>query len=235
MYSFLYKYIFLLDYLEVRFEPVHSRNTGGTGKMTRSRLPAKERRQQIIEKAAEVFAQFGVEGTRTRDIASACGINEALIYRHFAGKDELYRDAMVFAYAKAVNQWFGHATDDKSGLECIGAILSAQFDMLSKNPILSANMWHGISATTHDGELKKVAKDQLDKYHVFIRNLIQRGIDDGSIAKTIEPDLAAWLIRGITWAFILKTVVGLEASAFVKNPENFSKLLSSVLSSASKP
>jgi len=203
--------------------------------MTRSRLPAKERRQQIIEKAAEVFAQNGVEGTRTRDIASACGINEALIYRHFSSKEELYRDAMVFAYAQAVNQWFKHATDDKTGMECIEAIIRAQFDMLSKNPILSANMWHGISATTHDSELKKVAKDQLDKYHIYIKNLIQRGIDDGSIVKTIEPDLAAWLIRGITWAFILKTVVGLEASAFVKNPENFSKLLSSALSSASKP
>jgi len=201
--------------------------------MKKSRLPAKERRKQIIEKAAEVFAQYGVGGTRTRDIANACDINEALIYRHFSGKEELYREAMVHAYAQTVGQWIAQTSDEKNGLDCIITIVRAQLTTLSENPVLSANMWHGISATTHDNVMKAMAKEQLDKYHIVIRDLIKRGIEDGSIRKVIDPDLGAWFVRGLTWTFILRLVVDLEASDAAKDPDKFCELVTAAFNDCS--
>jgi len=69
-------------------------------KMSKGRLSAADRRQQIIEQAVKVFARHGVEGTRTRDIAEECGINEALLYRHFASKEDIYRKALMFTGGK---------------------------------------------------------------------------------------------------------------------------------------
>ena len=43
-----------------------------------------------IERAALVlFAQNGVDGVSTRDIATAAGVSEGLLYRHFTNKDGL--------------------------------------------------------------------------------------------------------------------------------------------------
>jgi AcrR family transcriptional regulator len=49
-----------------------------------------ERRAQIIEAAAELFARKGFRGTKTREIAEAAGVSEAMIFKHFATKEDLY-------------------------------------------------------------------------------------------------------------------------------------------------
>jgi len=54
------------------------------------RLPARDRRLQIMEAAKELFARQGFEGTTTRQIAERARVNEAIIFRHFASKEELY-------------------------------------------------------------------------------------------------------------------------------------------------
>lgn len=49
-----------------------------------------ERRSQLIEVAAELFAEKGFYGTTTKEIAAGAGITEALIFRHFENKEALY-------------------------------------------------------------------------------------------------------------------------------------------------
>src|SRR5439155_8008328 len=39
----------------------------------------------------EVFAKNGFRGTTTRDLAARADVNEAIIFRHFNTKTELYR------------------------------------------------------------------------------------------------------------------------------------------------
>lgn len=54
------------------------------------RLPASERKAQILRTAAELFSQQGYEGTKTSQIAREAGVNEAIIFRHFNTKEDLY-------------------------------------------------------------------------------------------------------------------------------------------------
>jgi AcrR family transcriptional regulator len=57
---------------------------------TAGRLPAEERRAALVRAAMDLFARRGFRGTTTREIAQAAGVSEAIIFRHFANKDELY-------------------------------------------------------------------------------------------------------------------------------------------------
>jgi TetR/AcrR family transcriptional regulator len=54
------------------------------------RMAAEDRREQIIEVAVRLFSQKGFRGATTKEIASAAGVNEAIIFRHFATKSDLY-------------------------------------------------------------------------------------------------------------------------------------------------
>src|SRR5205085_192912 len=54
------------------------------------RMSAEDRRNQIVEIAAELFSQKGFRGTTTKEIAERAGVSEAIIFRHFATKDDLY-------------------------------------------------------------------------------------------------------------------------------------------------
>ncbi len=48
------------------------------------------RREQILQTAVNLFSQRGFKGTTTREIARVAGVSEAMVFRHFATKDELY-------------------------------------------------------------------------------------------------------------------------------------------------
>jgi AcrR family transcriptional regulator len=56
-----------------------------------ARLSAVERRREIVRVAVKLFSQRGFRGTTTKEIAQAAGVSEAIIFRHFATKEELYR------------------------------------------------------------------------------------------------------------------------------------------------
>src|ERR671939_383545 len=48
------------------------------------------RRLQIAQVALRLFSERGFRGTTTKEIAQAAGVSEAIIFRHFATKEELY-------------------------------------------------------------------------------------------------------------------------------------------------
>jgi AcrR family transcriptional regulator len=55
-----------------------------------SRMAAEDRRLQILQVAVSLFSQRGFVGTTTKEIAQAAGVSEAMVFRHFANKQELY-------------------------------------------------------------------------------------------------------------------------------------------------
>jgi AcrR family transcriptional regulator len=54
------------------------------------RMAADERRLQIVRVAMRLFSERGFRGTTTKEIAQAAGVSEAIIFRHFATKEDLY-------------------------------------------------------------------------------------------------------------------------------------------------
>ncbi|HBB88771.1 MAG TPA: hypothetical protein DC047_14260 [Blastocatellia bacterium] len=55
-----------------------------------SRMAAEDRRLQILQVAVSLFSHRGFVGTTTKEIAQAAGVSEAMVFRHFANKEELY-------------------------------------------------------------------------------------------------------------------------------------------------
>lgn len=70
----------------------------------RTRLAAPERRAVIVAAAREVFMSDGYGGARTRVIAEQAGVTEAVLYRHFASKEELYGVAVLDPLAAGLDE-----------------------------------------------------------------------------------------------------------------------------------
>jgi len=53
-------------------------------------LPSSEKtRTRLLEAAARVFSQHGIQGATTREIAREAGVNEVTLFRHFKSKEQL--------------------------------------------------------------------------------------------------------------------------------------------------
>ena len=62
-------------------------STGHAAEPVTAREAAKaQRRQDLLDAAAALFAEHGFESVRLEDIGAACGISGPGIYRHFRGK-----------------------------------------------------------------------------------------------------------------------------------------------------
>jgi AcrR family transcriptional regulator len=68
----------------------------------RRRMPAAERKAQIIAAAGRVFVDAGFAGARIQDISREAGVNEAVLYRHFASKEELFEAAIAEPLSRRV-------------------------------------------------------------------------------------------------------------------------------------
>lgn len=60
------------------------------GAASGTRMAGEERRSQILAVAVTLFSNRGFRGTTTKEIAHAAGVSEAMVFRHFATKEELY-------------------------------------------------------------------------------------------------------------------------------------------------
>jgi AcrR family transcriptional regulator len=57
--------------------------------MSTERVKVKTR-EKILETAVKLFSEKGFNGTTTKEIAESAGVNEALIFRYFSTKSDLY-------------------------------------------------------------------------------------------------------------------------------------------------
>ena len=62
--------------------------------MAMTRLDSDERRKAIVAAAVPLFARKGFAGTTTKELAEVAGISEALLFRHFPSKKNLYDEIL---------------------------------------------------------------------------------------------------------------------------------------------
>ncbi len=77
------------------------------------RMPSDARRRDIVEKAAQFFAEGGFEGT-TRDLARQIGITQPLLYRYFPTKASLVREIYQAVYLDVWQEKWDRLLTDRS-------------------------------------------------------------------------------------------------------------------------
>ncbi|WP_101524593.1 TetR/AcrR family transcriptional regulator [Nocardioides houyundeii] len=65
------------------------------GRRTAAAARRRARTQEILAATRALFDERGVRDAQIEDIAKAVGINRAIVYRHFSGKEELFALTLV--------------------------------------------------------------------------------------------------------------------------------------------
>jgi AcrR family transcriptional regulator len=93
-----------------------------------------ERKREILEATRALFDERGVRDAQIDDIARAVGINRAIIYRHFSGKEELFAMTLV-GYLGELDEALAAADDpSQSPAHRLRTIAGAFLDFGSELP-----------------------------------------------------------------------------------------------------
>jgi AcrR family transcriptional regulator len=91
------------------------------------RLPADERRQQLLEVACELFARSGFHDTSMDDIAEGAGVTKPVLYQHFPSKKALYGELLEDTGRRLLDHLARATSRAQSGRERVEAGFRAYF------------------------------------------------------------------------------------------------------------
>jgi AcrR family transcriptional regulator len=101
------------------------------------KLHRAERRASIVAAASRLFAERGFRGVTTRELASAAGISEPVLYEHFKTKRDLYIAIIEDKYSEGQIMLeqrlgsFGDGDDDRGFFLRLGEAIC---DFVTKDP-----------------------------------------------------------------------------------------------------
>ncbi len=158
-----------------------------------TRLPAAERRLELIETAIRVFSKGSYRGTTTAEIARAAGVSEPILYRHFASKRDLYLASIDHVWGKARAAWeacLANTPDVHAALEEMGR---GHYSVRDCKLQLSELWVQALSEAAEDAELRKHLRRHMREVHDFLADAIRRGQAQGVFHADRDADAEAWL------------------------------------------
>ncbi len=91
-----------------------------------------ERREEILDAAFELFAERGLHGASTEEIAKRAGISQPYVFRLFGTKKELFTAVVARCFRQTLEA-FQRAAEGKRGEEALHAIGAAYGEALQTN------------------------------------------------------------------------------------------------------
>jgi AcrR family transcriptional regulator len=160
-----------------------------------------DRRQEILMAAMELFAKKGFRGTTTRDLANEADVNEAIIFRHFNNKEELYTAILEYKVGEAPTprmeelERLMKGTDDEAVFTALGKAFMERHEKDStfiRLLLFSALEGH---------QLSEMFIASMTARKPF-SNYIQKRINEGAF-RPMNPMLAARAFFGMFSSFLM--------------------------------
>jgi AcrR family transcriptional regulator len=147
-------------------------------------------RDLILDAAERLFATTGYDGTTIKAIGTATGLNPALLYYYFAGKDELYRAVLSRAVGALVTTGSAVIEAAVAPADAIRALVTTQAEFVLGHPNVSRLFVREM--IDHDARRAEAVILQLAA-GLFQRlcDVIEQGQRSGVFRTDVEPRFAA--------------------------------------------
>lgn len=159
-----------------------------------------ERRSQILQVAIKLFSQNGFRGTTTKEIARAAGVSEAMVFRHYATKDELYHAILDWKACESsvtVNPFevVSEAMAEKNDEKVFYLMMLNALNKHERDPQFMRLLFHS-ALEGHELAEMFIERNIIPIYD-FLSEYIARRQKDGAIRKDIKPRVIVRAFVGI--------------------------------------
>lgn len=157
----------------------------------RRRVNKEDRRVQILEVAGQLFSFKGFNGTTTKEIAEKVGVSEAIIFRHFPSKQDLYSAILDYKSNACLQQMWSTCEKYMQKKDDKGVFLALAIEILEthkEDPTLMRLLYY--SALEGHQLAKSFFETTAVKARERIATYINQRIEDGAFRK-VNPVLTA--------------------------------------------
>lgn len=165
-----------------------------------SRMTGDARRSQILQIAIDLFSRRGFSGTTTKEIARAAGVSEAIIFRHFANKDELYSAILDHkACSRTFQSHFEEVAEKVKAKDDYGVFYTMALNALDHHSEDCGFLRLMLHSALEDHDLARMFFESFitDVYN-FLGDYIRQRQADGAF-RQIEPNM---VVRAFVGMFV---------------------------------
>ncbi len=146
--------------------------------MTTKRLPANERRKQILKCATGVFARSNFKTATTKQIAGELGISEAAVFNHFPNKKAIFLSILDYVNAQILTRWEEQISQNASAATNLREMGMTYFRAMQEHPDELKVQFQAVSEIDDPEIAKRLSKHHLS-YVALVEKLIEQGIQNG--------------------------------------------------------
>jgi TetR/AcrR family transcriptional regulator, fatty acid metabolism regulator protein len=159
-----------------------------------ARVPAADRRRQILDAAVRVFARQGFHTCRVSDIADEAGVAYGLVYHYFRSKDEVL-DTLFLERWNVMVALIGQVDEqDLPARDKLYAIASFIVDSYRRDPELMKVII--VEVTRAANSFGRTHLDQIRLAYDRIAVIVEKGMGSGEFRDVVTPQFAAMAFYG---------------------------------------
>ncbi|MCA9281475.1 MAG: TetR/AcrR family transcriptional regulator [Phycisphaerales bacterium] len=177
-----------------------------------TRLPAAQRKEQLLDTAVELFARRGFGGATTAELAKAAGVTEPIIYRHFRSKKDLFIAVIDRTSELTLETWERQLKTAKDPAQRLRRLIAA-------NPTTS-DRGRGIYRVIvqammeiEEPEILQAIQRHLKNLHAFVTGEVVKAQNEGHVSKFFTPEITAWTLLHLGLGYGVIAPLGIEGHA----------------------
>ena len=176
------------------------------------------RRQEILGRAAELFAARGFHGVSMSDLGAACGVSGPALYRHFPAKDALLAEMLVSISEELLRVGHARAASAGSPAEALRELVAWHVDFALHN---------GALIVVQDRDWSSLPEDARERVRTLQREYVELWVEH---ILSVHPHLDAPRGRATAHA-VFGLINSTPHSTFLSEPE-MAELLGGMAASA---
>ena len=183
-----------------------------TNKKMTQRKAKEIRREEILATALRLFAEKGYNATSMRDLAGAVGLTEGALYKHFAGKQELFEASIerVIGMRDAILMQTGamDLNDIRPVLRVLGRAVLHFIMQGDGQYVFRIFVQDAHQAVSSDG---LAVRDRFVQGLSLLSAIFQQARDAGVLRVELDPQFLARQFGGtLISTAVMQKVIGLE-------------------------
>ena len=143
------------------------------------------KREDVVKRAAEMFAQFGVKSVRMDDVARDMAISKRTLYELFADKQELLYHGVKYLFASEAEQIMARVDIKNGGIPALFEI----FDMMADSGPTRQRILENLRKF-YPELFDRVMKENRDFGLAILRDRLNQLIEEGLVSKNVNVDLS---------------------------------------------
>jgi TetR/AcrR family transcriptional regulator len=170
------------------------------------RLPTETRQAELVAAALALASACSPPLITTADIATAVGISQGAVFKHFATKDALWLAAMGWVQTTLLARLDAAAAGTAGPLDTMRAMFTAHVDFVVAHPGVPRVLFHELQ-NPQASPVKQQVQALMVAYQQRLRRLLAAAADQSpGLAPGLDHEAAAALFVGMVQGLVMQAM-----------------------------